>query len=882
MSGIDLGVFAVSSTNSTNNQPTPFPTLYAPLSSRDLGLSFALYFGGGLLLFLLYALLRRNDILYQYVYYPRKLHMPKNTPALPPRKKGLRWFVQLLYNSNDDAILYHVGLDAYVLIRLFRFGLMLFSAYSLGFIFLAPVYAKLGANQQTGFVESSSLSNVVAGQSGIFWISCVFVYLFTFFGLWLLRREYVIFIKLSHQFLVSRASNTYTILVEKVPKKLCSEAGLQRYFEALVGDVIAVELVPAGEALRKLEEAVNRREIVLQKLERTKLDESLSSGKVKRHIVFPTKNVEKTDEKKGNPCYRCSSDCVPSLLSSAFCCKGWCCVKLANGEVVDSVLYYSKELDGLNDLVPLLQQELEKSIAEKDGAYSPPHRSPEENEIFRIPRRSSDLYATSTDNLEEAVWLLEEDSETNTSSSALVTFRTQSARTISSSVPLNQVGENMRVSPAKEPRDIIWNNLGWGKSVKTAFFFLILLLVFIFMILFGALTSAIAVSTNLNALRTNLPKVDAFLQNNEWMVVFFEQLSPLLLVIVFALVPPVLGLILSIQRYVSYSELEASFCNYYYVFSVIQVFIFYQISGSIASVIGISFQNPWELVQLLAEVIPNNAIFFLQYILVRTLWIMPVELNRISDLAVAYIVRPIFCGRSRTRRERRDNTCGCYTIEHPSDPWLSKANSQVMLIFTIGIVYSVVTPFVAPVTVLYAVSSLVIYRNQLQYVYIQDFETGGKLFPQIAKHFIFAFILLHLTMMGIYVLNQEPTEAVLMIPLMIVVFLCGRYFDHNYNRSLPLSIARSNDVRSILDERKHDINGKQQGDSQAHPIYTKTGIRQRPSEKPELANYKHPLLLRDPVEMPEDQGEPNQYFRIETPKGEVSIDKQKTTKIVHH
>jgi len=264
------------------------------------------------------------------------------------------------------------------------------------------------------------------------------------------------------------------------------------------------------------------------------------------------------------------------------------------------------------------------------------------------------------------------------------------------------------------------------------------------------------------------------------------------------------------------------------------------------SIVGIGYKDPWELLSLLAETVPNNSIFFMQYLLVRALWIMPIELNRVSDLTIAFLVRPIFCGIAKTKRERRDNTCGCYTIDHPPDPWLSKTNSQIMLIVTVGIVYAVLAPMISPIAVGFGASTLLVYRNQLQFVYIADFETGGELWPQIARCIVFSFLLMHLTMIGYFALSKEPIPAALVFPLGIVTFLFGRYLNDNYTGSLPLSLARSIDIKSIMTERR--TSNKRNVDKH-DPSSTSSGA----SPDTNVSSYKHPLLLAKATENPEDQ-----------------------------
>lgn len=70
--------------------------------------------------------------------------------------------------------------------------------------------------------------------------------------LWLIRREYLYYLKLRHGFYMENSPNAHTVLVERIPKALASKTALKRYFEALVGDVESVELVPSDSVLQEL------------------------------------------------------------------------------------------------------------------------------------------------------------------------------------------------------------------------------------------------------------------------------------------------------------------------------------------------------------------------------------------------------------------------------------------------------------------------------------------------------------------------------------------------------------------------------------------------------------------------------------------------------
>jgi hypothetical protein len=81
---------------------------------------------------------------------------------------------------------------------------------------------------------------------------------------------------------------------------------------------------------------------------------------------------------------------------------------------------------------------------------------------------------------------------------------------------------------------------------------------------FGTLTATIAIYTSVASMRSALPELDAWLTQNPAMVMVVGQIMPLLLVISFALVPPVLNLILELRFELSLSSKDDAFFRYYY------------------------------------------------------------------------------------------------------------------------------------------------------------------------------------------------------------------------------------------------------------------------------------------------------------------------------
>lgn len=56
-------------------------------------------------------------------------------------------------------------------------------------------------------------------------------------------------------------------------------------------------------------------------------------------------------------------------------------------------------------------------------------------------------------------------------------------------------------------------------------------------------------------------------------------------------------------------------------------------------------------------------------------------------------------------------------------------NAGFLLVLCIGVTYSVMAPLVLLFALVYFFFALVVFRNQLLFVYVKQFESGGTLFP---------------------------------------------------------------------------------------------------------------------------------------------------------
>ena len=748
------------------------------LTSDDVARSFAIYSVFGLVLLTLYLLLRRK---YVRVFYPRRALAPGKektednsygsiddaaapVPAYYANSRGwiqaARDLWKLCVGSNvDRELMMDLGLDAYVFLRFQRYALTFFTIIApLSLIILGPVYATSnpqgGGDDNTDWLVWISLSNVPteskAQPHGIFVAPLVFVYFYTLIGLHLAIKEYRNFVDMKEDFLVSKMGpQVRSILVEGIPWDMSSNAAVRKYFEAMFpGEVAAVKIVRDEAALSKLVAAVKERRAVVTTLERAYHDATRKGG------ARPTVRTFKSKSPKG-----VNSDFHASKKARSICAP----VK------VDAIDHYNARLDELNARIKDMQEDIARRDAETGGT---PVAKP------------SNIVSAASSLIERVVPLTHR-------ASAFVTFKSILPRCVAVQTQLD-VPLKLTAQPAPDPRDVSWGNLGLPPQRRCLNQWSITILDTFLILVFGALVSLVSASTSISQIRAEWKALNEFLDEHPSFEPLFQQIAPLLLVTIFSLVPPILSLLISMQRRQARSLNDRTFFAQYYFFLVIQVFLFYQISGTIFSLLEDWYKNPTEFVKLLGRSVPLNATFFLQYMLLKLLLLLPVELTRTVDLSLAFLVRPLFCGMSRTEREKKTPRCGCRTIHYPSYFWYGSRTALSMLMFTIGVCYTVMTPIMAPVAILFFALSSAVYYNQLKNVYIAEYESAGSLWPSMFNMIIVTFVLFQITMLGIFALSTAVVESVLLLPLIFCTILVGRYVSRNLGEQsseIPLSVA---------------------------------------------------------------------------------------------
>ncbi|KAJ3044337.1 hypothetical protein HDV00_002657 [Rhizophlyctis rosea] len=235
-------------------------------------------------------------------------------------------------------------------------------------------------------------------------------------------------------------------------------------------------------------------------------------------------------------------------------------------------------------------------------------------------------------------------------------------------------------------------------------------------------------------------------------------LPTVLLAILFSLVPVFLRLLSRFAGLATVTAIESSLVNQYYGFLVFNVLLVVTISGSIFKTLGKILDHPQEIINILATTIPTVSSFFVNYILLLALSGPSGELLQISTL----ILKPLllmFLG--TTPRKIMLKTL-------PPEFKSGVVLAGHSFIATLGMTYAVVAPLVSVIVFVYFALWLVAYTYNMQYVYTNRFETGGKYLHKAAKQLFVALYLHEVIIAALFLLKQSWIQAGFVIFALLV------------------------------------------------------------------------------------------------------------------
>lgn len=313
------------------------------------------------------------------------------------------------------------------------------------------------------------------------------------------------------------------------------------------------------------------------------------------------------------------------------------------------------------------------------------------------------------------------------------------------------------------PDDVIWDNMAiswWGEWARRAIVFAIV----VAMVVLWAFPVAWTAS---------LSQIDALIQEYSWLQFLASSetlhnavkavagiLPALVLSIILALVPVVIGFLAVWQGSKTGSRKSEVVQVYYFVFLFVQVFLVVSIaSGTFQTIANIS-SDLTSTPNILAENLPKAANYFFAYMILQALSTSSGTLLQIGTLLVWYVWSRIVDNTARAKWTR--NT------QLPTVTW-----GSFFPVYTnfacIALIYSIVAPLISLFAIITFSLLWVAHRYNMLYVTRFKTDTGGVLYPRAINQTFTGLYVMELCLIGLFFLAEDENGVNTCIPQGIIM-----------------------------------------------------------------------------------------------------------------
>ncbi|CDW97173.1 hypothetical protein [Sporisorium scitamineum] len=373
-----------------------------------------------------------------------------------------------------------------------------------------------------------------------------------------------------------------------------------------------------------------------------------------------------------------------------------------------------------------------------------------------------------------------------------VTFESAASAQIASQTVHYPMPAYCATSMAQEPRDIIWSNIDLSnndrrvRQVLVSIFMVAVLVFYIPPLVF------LASFISPGAIKKYAPWLDRLLDTDQRLRALVQNNLPSLVVIGFnALLPLVLEYSSYLQGLKARSLVEYSLLKKYYLFLMVSVVFIFLIATTAWGVLQELAENPMRVIDKFAASLPKARFFSLSYVILQGIALQPLQLLQLPTLILRGFYRLFL---TRTPRE---------FAELNAPPTLAMGNvyPQALLIFTLCILYSIVSPLIVIFGAIYFGIAYVVNKYKLLYVFYKPYESQGQAWPISASRCIWALVLFHIFQFSLFSVRKELWMSSGLLPLIVFTFWFNGHLEttfgpltHHVNLSSVVEVLKERGV----------------------------------------------------------------------------------------
>lgn len=264
---------------------------------------------------------------------------------------------------------------------------------------------------------------------------------------------------------------------------------------------------------------------------------------------------------------------------------------------------------------------------------------------------------------------------------------------------------------------------------------------------------------------------------------FCEGLLPIIIMgIIYLFLVKLLYFVESFKRVISRDRLDLLVCRDMIIFMIIDSFLFFVISGSVLENLKEIFEKPFDIPLKLAAALPSQSSFFIVQIMAYSFVLHPWEMIR--------LLRYPFVYKFPFMKYRSDLKCTLNTL--PEEPYYPQLYARYILIYTVGITYSLLSPMILPFWFLYFVSGHIEMVFNVTHIHEASYSYRGKFWLIAYNGLMIGLFIAQLMMIGVMTLRKNVLIAALCGPLPFIslavwLFLRKKYLKKYCGLSVELT-----------------------------------------------------------------------------------------------
>jgi len=674
-----------------------------------------------------------------------------------------------------------IGLDGYMLIRYINICFKTTVFFTIwGLVLLLPVYVRAN-DEYHSYVDWNkfTIANIRDDDSAsTLWIPAILAYIYAIYFCNLVYTEYKNFVQKRIEYLNNGDPDTppqtyYTCMVERIPPGLRSAPSLNGFFEKIFpGDIYAVEVALD---LNELDRVVLQRRQTRDRLE--KLIAEWKSKDIRPVLLVSTEFYKDMPESitlyplQTNWFIRCCGYHNYDAIDHYYRVLG-----MLNDNVLSLQNVYFQQMQKLDELEALkrdgmvvhnvfnkmsdviggLTNQINISSLTSDSTESSETNSNEAKKsnfesktsnsvrksVVKMAANSAAMVAGGVGGLaregmktaeiatkgalkgmmeaKRTLELLTFGEYYRISSTAFVTFRSRVAKCTSHQMLLSHQHLTLYVRSAPNPKDIIWDNVSIPqRQVRTRRMIADVTLI-VGAIFWSFVVGFLATISNLEFISKEHGLQWLQDYNNTPIYAFLNNYLTLgLLLVLLAVLPLIFDVIArNYEGLKLESEIQNSIMKRYFYYQIANVYVSLGL-GSLASSLHQVLNQPSSIFNILGSSLPLFSTYFANLLIVKTFTAVPIEMMRFYALA-EYL--SVYMCKDKRKFTRRELKTGAFANPQMLYGWIYP---NLLMVIMIVHVYSIIAPLLMPFAMLFFLFAYAMYKYQLIYVYVNNYQAGG-------------------------------------------------------------------------------------------------------------------------------------------------------------